>query len=220
MSTLERRSALAGVVAIALWIVGLVVQHALTHKIPKNPTDAQLLAWVRGDANTIILGCWLFMLGCVAFIWFLAVLRSRLAGVEGGTGTLATATFASGVVGAAFGILSAAGDMAIGIDKNDVSAATAGAFHHSSDMFFVGVEMAAIVMFASFAILGLRSRFVPKWWAIVCAVVAVVLVIGPIGWVAVIFGIPVWTLVTSVMLMRAPAEGAKSRSSEPALASA
>src|SRR5581483_578039 len=99
MSRLERLSALTGVAAIALWILGLVVQHAIPHKIPKNPTDAQLLAWVKGDTNTIILGCWLFMLGCVAFIWFLSVLRSRLASVEGGTGTLATATFASGVVG-------------------------------------------------------------------------------------------------------------------------
>ena len=36
-------------------------------------------------------------------------------------------------------------------------------------------------------------------------VVAVVLVIGPIGWAALIFATPIWTLGTSFMLLRSNA---------------
>ena len=61
-------------------------------------------------------------------------------------------------------------------------------------------------MLAGAAVLGFGTGVVPRWWAIVSALVAVVLVIGPIGWAALIFGIPVWTLVTSVLLMREPRE--------------
>jgi uncharacterized protein (DUF983 family) len=36
------------------------------------------------------------------------------------------------------------------------------------------------------------------------SIVAVVLVIGPIGWAAVIFALPIWILVTVWMLIRTP----------------
>jgi hypothetical protein len=57
---------------------------------------------------------------------------------------------------------------------------------------------------------------VPKWWGTVGGIVAVVLAIGPIGWAALIFGLPVWTLVTSVLLARTP----RSRAATPAAATA
>jgi hypothetical protein len=38
---------------------------------------------------------------------------------------------------------------------------------------------------------------------------AVVLVIGPIGWAAMIFGPPIWTLATTFMLMRRRGDSAR-----------
>jgi hypothetical protein len=76
---LERLSLLAAPLAIALWIAGLVVTNSFSDKIPSNPTDGQLLSWVQGNANSILFGGWLFMIGCLALIWFAAILRSRLA---------------------------------------------------------------------------------------------------------------------------------------------
>jgi hypothetical protein len=50
--------------------------------------------------------------------------------------------------------------------------------------------------------IALRSTLLPKWWAWVSFLLAVVLVIGPIGWAGLIFGLPLWTLVTTYFLMR------------------
>ena len=58
-----------------------------------------------------IVGGWLFMTGCLAFIWFAGVLRSRLADAEGGNpDTLSTIGYAGAVAAAAvFGIRNFAG---------------------------------------------------------------------------------------------------------------
>ncbi len=62
-----------------------------------------------------------------------------------------------------------------------------------------------ILFFAGAAIVALRTRALPKWWAIFAIVIAIVLVIGPIGWAGLIFGLPIWTLGTSWLLVRGPA---------------
>ena len=202
----ERFTALTGALAVVLWIVGLVATNAMSDKIPHNPTDAQLLAWIQGNTNSILMGGWLWMLGCVSFVWFAAVLRARLATAEGGTTTYATLCFGGAVTGAAFGMLNVAGDVGAAIDKNDISAATAGTLHSSGDMFFVAAELAMILFFVGAAIVALRTGVLPKWWAYFAILIAVVLVIGPIGWAALIFGTPVWTLGTTWFLLRPQAQ--------------
>ena len=201
---LERSSAIAGVLAVILWILGLIVTHSFSDKIPSNPSDAQLLTWIKGNTNSILLGGWLWMLGCIAFVWFAAALRSRLVEAEGGSTTFATLSFAGALAAAAFGMLTVAGDVGAAINKDDISAATAGTLHNAGDMFFVCAELVAILFFVGAAIVALRTGVLPKWWAIFAIVIAVVLVIGPIGWAALIFGVPIWTLGTTWFLLRGP----------------
>ena len=56
----------------------------------------------------------------------------------------------------------------------------------------------------------------PRWWAAFSALVAVVLLIGPIGWLGLIFGVPIWTIGTSLfVLLRSPE---RARGTEPATA--
>src|ERR1044072_4567602 len=86
------------VLAIGLWIVGLVVVNRFSDKIPHYPTDAQLLTWIQGNQNPIILGSWLWMLGCLAFLWFIALLRPRLAAAGGGQHPVTTLAFARGPI--------------------------------------------------------------------------------------------------------------------------
>ena len=99
------------------------------------------------------------------------------------------------------GILTAAVDLAGAIDKNDIDPATAATFHHSVDIFFVGAELAAILPLAAVAIVAWRTRVLPRWWAAFAGLVAVVLVVGPIGWLGLIFGVPLWTLGTSLFVL-------------------
>ncbi|MGZ4333190.1 MAG: hypothetical protein ACXVRJ_02810 [Gaiellaceae bacterium] len=198
----ERLTALTGVLAIVLWIVGLVAINSFSDKIPHHPTDEQILTWVKGNTNSILLGGWLWMVGCVSFVWFANVLRVRLAAAEGGVSPYATLSFAGALGSAVFGMLSNAGDVGTAINKNSVSAATAGALHNGTDMFFVVSELTMILFFLGAAIAALRTGALPRWWAYFAILIAIVLVIGPIGWAALIFGTPVWILGTTVFLLR------------------
>ena len=196
----HRTSLFAGPLAVVLWIVGLVIYQGSTTNLSDKASDQQILAWVQGNTNKILLGGWLFALGCLCFIWFVVALRSYLLEAEAGPGTLSTIALAGGLAAAIFGLLQPGGDMALAINKNDVSPATAGALHHTSDMFFVGAELAAILLLAAVGILAFRTAILPKWWAALSLVVAVALVIGPIGWAALIFGLPIWTIGTTLIL--------------------
>jgi hypothetical protein len=203
-SRFDRISALVlGILAPGLWVAGLIVGQAHTDNLSDNATDAQVLAWIGENKNLTIVGGWLFMTGCLAFIWFAGLLRSRLAEIEGGNHTLSTIGFAGAVAAAVFGIGTQA-DLASAINASDVSAPTAGMFHPLGDLFFVGAELSLIVLLASVAVLAFRVAALPRWWGAFSALVAVVLWIGPIGWAALIFGTPVWTLGTAILLARAP----------------
>jgi hypothetical protein len=137
------------------------------------------------------------------------MLRSRMAEAEGGRTTFTAIAFGAAIAAAGFGIAQMAGPVAVAINKTHVSAATAGALTHTIDLFFVGIEMALIAMFTAAAVVAFRTGLFPKWWAILMWIVAIVLVIGPIGWAAVILGLPIWTLGTVFMLMRQRGESAR-----------
>ena len=204
MNTFERRIALiTGPLAVVLWIAGLAVGSAAPTKLVSHASDAQVLAWVQGNKNPIILGAFLFLLGCVSFIWFAAMLRSRLVAAEGGRQTFATLVFGGSIAMAVLG-MGTQTDITTAINASDVSPATAGVFHHLGDLFFVGAEVALFVVLAGVAVLAYRAAAVPRWWGTLGAIVGIVALIGPIGWAALIFGFPVWVLGTAFLLARAP----------------
>jgi hypothetical protein len=200
----ERNAALVtGPLAVAFWIAGLIIGEGMTDHLPGKATDAQVLAWLHHNKNTVIVGGWLFMTGCLAFLWFAGVLRTRLAAAETDGHTLSTIAFGGGVAAAIFGMGTQA-DLGDAINASDVTAATAGTFHHLGDLFFVGAEISLIAPLAAVAILAFRTAVVPRWWGVFSALVAVVLWIGPIGWAALIFGTPLWVLGTTFLLVRTP----------------
>ena len=192
------------VIAVGLWIAGLVVINSFSDKIPHHPTDAQLLTWIQGNQNPVLSGGWLWVLGCLAFIWFVALLRPRLAEAEGGPHTYTTLAFAGGAMATVFGFLIQAGDMGAAIDQDSISAATAGVLHNGTDVFFVCAELALIPFFVGVAVVALRTDVLPKWWAVFSILIAIVLVIGPIGWAALLFGTPVWLLGTGLIVGSTP----------------
>jgi hypothetical protein len=204
MNISENRSwAVTGLVTVALWVAGVVL---ITKAQPgDHATGSEILAWYRSHTTTIILGGWLFMLGCLGFVTFVNGLRQRLAAAAGPDAQLPWLTFAGAVMTGALGLLFASTDVAGAIDKTDIGATTAAAFHHLGDAFFVCVELAAILPLAAVAIVAWRTRVLPRWWAGLSGLIAIALVVGPIGWAAVIFGLPIWTLGTSLfVLLRSP----------------
>lgn len=210
MSTrFERISALTGILAVVLWIVGFVLAQGLAHQPASNATDAEVLTWIKANSNLVTAGSWIYMIGCGCFFWFAGTLRNRLAAAEGGTAPAATIGFVAAVATALVGMGLAAADMSAAIDSNDISAGAAGALHQVGTVFFLITEISMAAMLVGFSVAALRSRALPKWWAVVGIVLAVLLVIGPIGWLGVMFGMPLWTLLsTAVLLLRARREPA------------
>ena len=200
MNTSEsRRWALFGPLTVALWVVGIIV---LNHGGPADhSTGAQILAWYKAHGNKITLGAWIFMIGCIAFVAFVAGLRGKLQEAAGRTSQLPTLALVGAGMAALCGMFTAAVDLAGGIDKNDITPAIAAVFHHSTDIFFVCAELAAVIPLAAVAIVAWKTRVLPRWWAAFSGLVAVVLIVGPIGWLGLIFGLPLWTLGTSLFVL-------------------
>ena len=188
----NRRWGLVGPLTVALWIVGLAL--LTSHQPGDHASGSDILAWYRAHTDTILLGGWLFMIGCAGFVTFVAGLRSRL-------GEVAPLAVAGAAIAALSGMLMAAVDVAGGLDKKDIVPATAATFHHAVDIFFVCAELTAILPIAAVAIVAWRTRVLPRWWAAFSGLVAVVLIVGPIGWIALIFGLPIWTLGTSLIVL-------------------
>jgi hypothetical protein len=199
----DRRWALMGPLSLVLWVVGIIL---INHNGPADhATGVQILAWYKSDSDTIVMGGWLFMLGCLGFVTFVSGLRVRLAEATGPGSQLPGLALAGAAMAGVCGLLTAGVDLTGGIDKNDIDPGTAATLHHSVDLFFVGAELAAILPLAAFAIVAWRKRIVPRWWAGFSTLVAVVLIVGPIGWLGLIFGVPLWTLGTSLfVLLRSP----------------
>lgn len=191
---------LSAVGTVLLWGIGVLIAVGLTNEPNDNVSDQQFLTYVQHHDNAIITGSWLFMAGCVTFVVFGAFLRDRLMRYEGGGGIASSIAYAGtiGVGVSALGFF--APKAAAAISASDISPATAGAAFHLTDAFFMSTELLAILPTAAVAVIAFRTGVLPRWWAVVSALVAVLLFIGPIGWAGLIFGMPLWTLGTGCML--------------------
>lgn len=111
----------------------------------------------------------------------------------------------------AFALLTSGPDIAAAISEDDLSEAAAGAMATLGDAFFVAAELSAILLMIGAGVVALRTGLFPKPWAWFSFLLALVLVIGPIGWAALIFGLPVWVLGTTFFLARSSDEARPER---------
>lgn len=202
----ERLSGVAGVLAVVLWVVGVAAigggHVGIPGGIPEEGAD-EVLAHFRDNADAVVSGSWLFMLGSLAFLAFAGILRGRLARAEGGAGTFTSIAFAGGIATGVFALGIPAGGVVAALGVDHIGASEAAALNAMEAVFFIGTELSAIVLLAAAAVVALRTAVLPRWWAGASILLAVWLVIGPIGWIAVLAGLPVWTIATSLMLVRA-----------------
>ena len=201
----ERLSPLTGIVAVALWVIAtLITEGAAT---TDADTPQEMLAAYQDDTTAILSGSFLFMVGTAFFLWFLGSLRSRLFAAEGPPAHLAGIAFAGGIATAVCLLLMPGSHVAGAINEGDLTADVAQALGVVDDAFFVGAELAAIVLLVATGLLALRTGVLPRWLAWVSFVIALWLVIGPIGWLALLVAFPLWVIVVSVLLMQRAAGG-------------
>jgi hypothetical protein len=194
----ERYAPLSGVLAVVFWVVGIIIAstQATGSKGPK------ILISYQDNENWILAAGLIWSIGVILFIWFLGSLRSRLLAREGGTGRLSTLAYGGGIAAAVTGLLIPGPDQVGALNNDDIDASGAAVLHHLADAFFIATEyVLPILMFAT-AIVALRYGAFPKWLGWFSVLIGIVLLIGPIGWAALIFAFPIWVLIVSVLLWR------------------
>lgn len=210
-SPMMRWAPALGILAPILWFLGVTVSES-GDTPAEGATADEILAFFQEDTGSILLGAILFMLGTLLFIVFITVLRERWRAVAASDGVVALA-YVTGIVGAAFMAAIWAPQLGVAVAIEDmeapISAATAEmAWHSGTGFFVIGELLLALFLFATAALI-LRGGVLPKWLGWVAILLGVVALVPPIGWAAIIFGLPVWLLVTSVLLLvsgnRAPA---------------
>ena len=209
----ERYVPFTGVLAVALWVMGIIVLETAVEM--DDPTT--LLDSYRNEEGSILLGGFLWVLGTFFYFWFLGSLRAHLAAAEGGVQQLTALAFAGGIAAAVFGFALPGPDMAAAIaDDGDLSGPAAEAIRVVADTFFLGAEMSAAVLLAASGVHALRTGSLPRWLAWLSLLIALALIILPIGWAALLFAFPLWVLVVSYLLWSASrdttAAGARSSS--------
>ena len=196
----ERYAPLTGVLAVVLWLIGIIVLETAV----EMKTPATLLDSYRNEEGSILLGGFLWLLGTFFFFWFLGSLRARLAAAEGGVQRLTALAFAGGVSAAVFGFAIPGPDMAAAIaDGGDLSGPAAEAIRVVSDVFFLGAEMSAAVLLAATGVHALRTGSLPRWLAWASLLIALALIVLPIGWAALLFAFPLWVLIVSYLVWSA-----------------
>jgi hypothetical protein len=197
---LERFAPLTGIVAVVLWVVGVIVQE--NAELADKNTPEEILAVLQSDTNTIIAGGVIFAFGVVFFIWFLGSLRSALYTAEGGVGRLSTIAYGSGMLAALSLILQIAPSVQGAFDEDDLSPEAAQALQSVGEAAFGGTEFTLLAMFVAVGLVILRTRVFGAWLGWLSFLIALVLAIIPIGWAGVVWGFPLWTLITSIVLFR------------------
>jgi len=202
MRSWDRYAPLSGVVAVVLWILGTFLLEKDDR--PEGKDTAAFVDWVEKNDTAIITGAIVFGFGVLFFLWMLGSLRATLFAAEGGTGRLATVAFAGGVATAISMMFTYLPQAQAAFDKNDTSDTSIDALVHVGDAFFAGVELFAIPLLAATAVVILRFGGLPRWFAWLSLVLALILAVPPIGWLGVIVGLPLWVLLVSVLLWRRP----------------
>jgi hypothetical protein len=199
MARVERWLPLTGVVAVVLWVVGVFVLESVSPDREESARD--ILRYFDDESTTLLVGVFFFALGTVFFVWFLGSLRASFLAGEGVPGTATAIAFAGGVGKAVFD-LAVVGNTAAGAlaAEERLSPDAAQAIFWMDNTFFVGAQMMALVFMAASALVVLQTRVLPVWMGWLALLVALGLLIVPIGWVFLLFGVPLWVLLASVLL--------------------
>jgi hypothetical protein len=195
----ERWSPLAGVVAVLLWIIGIVIAGDIENK----DTGREILAQYNSDGNQILAAGLIWLIGTAFFIWFLGSLRSRLAAAEGPNAHFSAIAFAGGIVASVFLMLIPTANM-VGVDqKEDLDASAALAITKIGDIFWIGLLYTAPVLLAATAVVALRTGAVlPRWLAWITLLMAIVMLVPVVGWAVISFAFPIWILLVVWLMWR------------------
>jgi hypothetical protein len=192
---------LSGILFVVLFLVGFALLGE------SGDTPADVLAFYVDNETRLIIAFFLLATSAVAYIWFVATVRSVLASAEAEPRALAALGFGGGLATAVLLIVGAAPLAALTDAADQVGSESAGAAYALNSMAYplmtVGIGASSLLALA-LGFVALRTGTLPRWLGWVSVVAA------PIILVAVLF-VPVFVfllwvaLVSIVLLVRQPA---------------
>ena len=177
----QRWAALSGIVFVVLMLVGA----SFAIDLPKGDASAQEIASYLTDSGNHtrnIVGAYLWVLGGLAFLGFVAGLRSVLRRAEGDPGTLSNLVFGAGVVFTAIWSVSAAAlaSVAYAVKFSDAAVTNPDLVRVlpqlGSLLLLLGGGFAGILLVLATSVLTLRTGVLPRWLAWFGIIVAIALV--------------------------------------------
>jgi hypothetical protein len=197
-------AALAGVLYVVLFVIGVILEAAGAPNGDDAP--AKVIAWYSdsGHRDRIAIGWIVAGLGIFFFIWFLAALRRAVDAVDG-EGILATVTSLGGAIYAALAFAALGLDMAIRTMSDDTyrHEVFPELIHAAGDASYViyatgAAGLGAMIIAASVAFMWAGAW--PRWagwlgvFAGLCAIAAIVFLTQ--------FVFLLWILIVSLVLFR------------------
>lgn len=197
----ERLAPLTGVGFALLAIVGVA---AWGDVVEPGQAAAEKAAAYTDDTGRILLGTQAMALAAALLLWFGGSLRVAIARVEGGAHRLGALAAGGAAAASALLLAGMAVHGAIALRADEVGELDPEAAAMASDVgsLLVGAAMpvALAVVTAATAVAALRSRgLLPVWLAWVSLVLAVLLVILPVNYIAVA-GFALWAIGVGIML--------------------
>jgi hypothetical protein len=190
------------------FVIGLIL---VSNSPDNNDTDAQVIAWYadHGHRVSILIGAYLLAFCGILFLWFVAGLRQRLRAAEGPGGRLANVALGGAVL---FVGMLWVGAAALGAIPGAESLGDSSPLRTADIARFVpSIGFGAILIFGAFgaialidatSIVAMRTGILPKWFAWLGFVAAVVLLF------AVVFlpmiALPIWLLAASYVFFKLP----------------
>jgi hypothetical protein len=205
----ERLAPLDGIAAVVFWVAGVFVLQGPADQPDTDASPARALEFFKEHDGSILLGTFLFMVGTLFFLWFLGLVRAQLGPAEGGSRRVSSIAFAAGVATAIALLLMPAVHATGAINNDNLSPEAAQVYLGLGVTFFYGAELAAVVFLLAFGLVSLATQAFPKWLAWVSLVLALWLLIVPIGWAALLYGFPLWLIVVSVLLWTRSRSGSR-----------
>ena len=205
----QRRGAVLGIVAAVL----LAASFVFAADSPGGTgSDADIASWYASGSHqhAQMFGFLGFVLGVLCLIAFLAVLGERIAAAEGAPGSMSRLAFGAGIASAvlfvsAIALFTVPAFMASDTSAADVVPATYRMFNTAAYASWVAATMISAITVAATTAVAFHTGFLPRWFAWLGTLVAVVLLLG-------FFFIPGfvlwgWILIAAVLLLRrTPAE--------------
>ncbi len=217
-----RAAAIAGVVFAVLFSVSLIlIRFALTGAAAEGEV------WLTERAGWFEFAIFLMPFAGIAFLWFIAVVRSLLGRFE--DQFYATVMLGAGLIFLAMVFVAAgvAGGILVSYTRNPVTFGGSVSYDFARDVVaqiftIYAVRMAAVFVM-SLATLWLRTKVVPRWLAFLSFAVALVLLFVVTQSIWVVLAFPAWVLLVSTYILittfrrrhEAPEDGVAPRAAEP-----